>query len=411
MNGFNRREALKIGALSLGGWLAGGRFALAEAAPQATSVIWVWLEGGPSQLETFDPHPGTRIGGPTRAVDTRLKGVQIAADYPRLADRMDRCTLIRSMVSKEGEHQRGRYLLHTGYPVSATIEHPSLGAVLAHELERPEVEIPKHVCLLTPNPPRGGYLGGAYHAFAVGDPAQPVRGLTSKVELERLDRRLSKLEALEQRFRRGREGRVEATQHATLAERARIMLSSQQTEAFQIEQEPAAVREAYGSSPFGNACLAARRLVEVGVPAIEVSLGNWDTHVDNFDLHTGLAPRLDAGLSALLDDLEQRDLLRSTVVICGGEFGRTPQINPLGGRDHWTQGFSYLVAGGGFARGRLIGSTDPEGEGQPTDPIAPQDLLATVYQQLGVDGQREFYTPAGRPVKLTEGTPQKALLA
>ncbi|MCA8924030.1 MAG: DUF1501 domain-containing protein [Planctomycetes bacterium] len=410
MSGFSRREALKIGALSLGGWLSGASWARAASAP-ARSVIWVWLEGGPSQLETFDPHPGTKIGGPTQAIDTRLRGVQIGADYPRLAERLDRVSLIRSMVSKEGEHQRGRYLLHTGYPVSATIEHPSLGAVLAHELERPEVEIPKHVCLLTPDPPRGGYLGGAYNAFAVGDPAQPVRGLTPNVELERLDARLTKLELLERRFRAGRAERVDATQHETLATRARVMLSSTQSEAFQIDQEPAAVREAYGGTPFGNACLAARRLVEVGVPAIEVSLGNWDSHVDNFDLHRGLAAKLDAGLSALLDDLEQRDLLQSTLVLCGGEFGRTPTVNPLGGRDHWTQGFSYLVAGGGLARGRVIGSTDPQGAGKPTDPVAPRDLLATVYKQLGVDGSREFYTPEGRPVLLNEGTPLPALLA
>lgn len=410
MDELNRRQALKLGALTLGGWLGGVRPVFAGA-PAATSVIWVWLEGGPSQLETFDPHPGTSIGGPTQAIDTRLPGVRIGADYPRLAEVLDRCTLIRSMVSKEGEHQRGRYLLHTGYPVSATVEHPSLGAVLAHELERPQVEIPKHVCLLSGDPPRGGYLGGAYHAFAVGDPAQPVRGLTPNVEVERLDARLDKLAALEQGFRRGREERCDASQHQTLAERARVMLGSAQSEAFQIEREPQAVREAYGTTPFGNACLAARRLVEVGVPAIEVTLGNWDHHVDAFDLHKGHAPTLDAGLSALLDDLEQRDLLRSTIVICGGEFGRTPRINPLGGRDHWTKGFSYLVAGGGLARGRVIGSTDPAGEASAKDPVAPQDLLATVYRQLGVDFAREFYTPAGRPVLLSEGRPLQALLA
>ena len=409
----SRRELLRLGGGALASLTLGGlwpRRASAAEAGHAKALIVLWLDGGASQLETFDPHPGGKIGGPTQAIATKQKGVQFAAGLPRLAERADKLAVIRSLVTKEGEHQRGRYLMRTGHPMLATARHPAISAAVAHELERDEVKIPQHVSFLSPHPPRGGYLGVPFDAFKVGDPARPVPDLISPVGKQRFERRLKGLEVLEGGFRRGRGERAGDTQHLDLARRAKQMMDSPQVEAFDVKQEPAAVREAYGDTPFGRACLAARRLVEVGVPAIEVSLGNWDTHVDHFELTKPKTEALDRGFSALLDDLAQRDLLDSTLILCASEFGRTPTINPLEGRDHWTRGFSLALAGGGLVVGQTLGSTDPQGEQAPKAPISPADVYATLLKRLDIDGSQVFDTPQGRPITLNEGKPLEQLL-
>lgn len=408
-----RRDLLKLGGLAGLSWLAGPLLprALAETGgPVATSLIVVWLDGGPSQLETFDPHAGTSIGGPTLAIPTKQKGVSFAADYPRLADRADTLAVIRSMLTREGEHTRGRYLLQTGFPLRPTVERPALSAVVAQQLEREALEIPRHVALLANHPPRGGYLGAKWNAFKIGDPKQPLPDLVSPVGTKRFDERLKHLALLEGEFQRGRKARLESVQHRPLVKRARRMMTSKQIKAFDYRQEPAALVAKYGDTKFGRSCLVARRLVETGVPAIQVTLSGWDTHVNNFGLHTTLAQSLDAGLSALLDDLSERKLLDSTLVLCAGEFGRTPRVNALGGRDHWTRGFSLLMAGGGVRPGITIGSTDPAGKKPPTDPVRPQDLFATIYQQFGIDGAQWFDTRQGRPAQLNKGKPIKGLI-
>lgn len=405
-----RRDLLRLAAVTL----AGARAARADDAPAVRpgpALIVVRLEGGPSQLETFDPHPGGRTGGPTQAIATSLAGVQVAAGYPRLAERLHRVALVRSLVTSEGEHQRGTYLLRTGHPMSPSVTHPALTAVAAHDLVPAGLLVPPHVALLGREPPRGGLLGARWDAFATGDPAAPLEDLAAPVGLARLDRRLADLARLEAGFAAGRPRGGQAARRAELTGRARAMMDSAQLAAFSLEGEPAAAREAYGHTPFGRGCLVARRLVEAGVPAVEVTLGGWDTHVDNFTLHARLAEVLDRGLAALLDDLAARDLLRRVVVVCGGEFGRTPRINPLDGRDHWTRGFSLLLAGRGLRPGVVVGATDPDGERPPADPVTPQDLFATLYRALGLDGARELVTPEGRPVRLVEGRPLERLLA
>ncbi len=419
---WTRRGVLRAGVLGLLAGPLSARLARADQGARrpgdpgdpgarAPALIVVWLAGGPSQLETFDPHPGGPIGGPTRAVPTAVPGVSFAAGYERLAERLDRMALVRSLVTTEGEHQRGTYLMRTGWPVTPTVDHPAFTAVVARALRTPALEVPAHVALLAEDPPRGGLLGAGWDAFVVGDPARPLEGLRVPGGLERLDRRLADLARLEARFARGRAAGAAATRHAALAAEARAMIGSAQAAAFDTSDEPEATRAAYGDAAFGRACLAARRLVEVGVPAVEVTLGGWDTHVDNFGLHARLAPVLDQGLAALLDDLAARDLLRSTVVLCLGEFGRTPRVNAADGRDHWTRGFPALLAGRGVRAGAVVGATDPRGEATPRDPVAPQDLFATLHHLLGVDGREELVTPAGRPIRLNEGTPVAALLA
>jgi hypothetical protein len=412
MDSLSRRDMLRLGAFGLGSLGLGlglPRAAWAGGEPAAKALIVLWLDGGASQLETFDPHPGTKIGGPTKAIATKQKGVSFAAGLPRLAERADRLAVIRSLVTKEGEHQRGRYLMRTGYPMVATVKHASVTAAVAHDLAPEAVKIPHHVSFLSKNPPRGGYLGTRFDAFQVGDPRKPVPDLISPVGNQRFERRLEGLDVLEKGFRRGRKGRVADTGHLALAKRAKQMMDSPQVKAFDVRLESSKTREAYGDTPFGRGCLAARRLIEIGVPAVEVSLSGWDTHFDHFDLTPPLTNALDRGFSALLDDLAQRKLLQNTLVLCMSEFGRTPAINPLGGRDHWTRGFSMALAGGGLRVGHTMGSTDPEGKKPPEGQVQPKDVYATVLRQLGVDGAQVFDSPQGRPITLNQGKPLKAL--
>lgn len=406
----DRRELLGLGALGALRWVLPCFADEAAQAARGKSLLLVWLEGGPSQLETFDPHPGRAIGGPTQAIGTSIPGVQLAAGYPRLAERLRHLSLVRSLVTAEGEHSRGSYILHTGYAPNPSVRRPTLGAIAAHELARPGLELPPHVAFLASAPPQGGYLGPEVRAFVAGDPRDPLPDLVAPVDEPRQGRRLQALELLEEEFRRGREAQVDATTHRALARRGLEMMSTAQKRAFAVDDEPAARREAYGDSPFGRSLLAARRLIETGVPAVEVVLSGWDSHADNFGIHAGLADTLDRGLASLVDDLLERDLLERTVLACGGEFGRTPRVNPLEGRDHWTRGFSWLVGGGGLRSGVCLGETDPAGEKDPADAIAAGDLCATLLQALGVQREREFVTPEGRPVKLNEGTPIARLL-
>lgn len=414
-----RRDVLRLSAAGAVSWLGGhlcwSAPARADDAPQVelvpgTAVIVVWLAGGPSQLETFDPHPNTRTGGPTKAIESSIAGVQLAADYPLLAERLNKVALVRSLVTTEGEHERGTYLLRTGQQMIPTVGYPALTAVAAHDLAPAGLEVPPHVAILSQNPPRGGLLGARWHAFGVGDPKDPLQDLAAPGGTERLDARLAALAKLEEGFAAGRSGRCKALQHGELASRGRAMMASPQVAAFSLDGETQATRDAYGDTPFGRGCLVARRLVEVGVPAVEVTLDGWDTHIDNFTLHTNLSKVLDRALSGLLDDLRARDLDRRVLVVCAGEFGRTPVVNALEGRDHWTRGFPVLLAGKGIRPGTVIGSTDPDGDKPPVDPINPQDLFATLFRVLGVDTSREFFTPQGRPIRLNEGSPIARLL-
>jgi uncharacterized protein (DUF1501 family) len=259
-------------------------------------------------------------------------------------------------------------------------------------------------------PSVGGFLGRQYDAFKCYDPAEKVPDVTARVADERLDRRLSDLNVVESAFARGRVKTAAATLHRKTVANARSMMTSEQLAAFDVSREPESLRNAYGDTPFGRGCLAARRLIEVGVRCVEVNLGGWDSHVNNHEIHAKLAPTLDAALSALLADLSARDLLRRTIVLCGGEFGRTPAINRLDGRDHWPHGFTMLLAGGGLRGGVALGQTDPEGGRTLKDPYEVADLHATVLTALGLDPAHEELAPIGRPIKLSEGKPIASLV-
>ena len=376
------------------------------------SLITLWLAGGASQLETWDPHPGNRIGGQVHAINTAAPGIEIANLFPRVAEQMGHLSVIRSLTSKEGDHERGTYYLKTGYRPEPTVTHPSVGAIATHELLDPSIEIPLHVAIGGGQwPARGGYLGERFDAFKIFDPGRGIQNMRAPVQDERQERRITNLDVVSRSFARGRSKRVDETLHQLNVEQALTMMSSEQLRAFELDEEPQALRDAYGDTPFGRGCLVARRLVEQGVRAVEVTLSGFDTHANNHEGHVENAAALDPAFAALVRDLVERDLFDSTVVLCLGEFGRTPTINPLEGRDHWPHGFSCVLGGGGLASGVLIGATDPTGETkQPSDPVGVHDLYATVLKTLGVSYDREVITPIGRPIALSDGTPIDRLL-
>jgi uncharacterized protein (DUF1501 family) len=413
-----RRSFLKLAGMAGVSWLTPVSQLLARAAERsgsrepARSVILLWLAGGPSQLETFDPHPGTDIAGGSKAIDTAARGVQLAENFVGLAEQMGSVALVRSVMSKEGDHERGTYMLKTGYRPDPTVVQPSIGAICCHELPVGKTDIPRHISILPSQwPSRGGYLGDEYDAFRIDDPLQKVPDVSSQVSPERDRQRLSDLDVVERTFARRRAGRVEATLHHATMMNARKLMNSEQLQAFEVTREPEQLRKAYGDTPFGRGCLAARRLIEVGVRCVEVTLNGWDTHADNHQLTRNLVNILDPAFSTLLGDLKERKLLERTVVMCMGEFGRTPQINRLGGRDHWPKGFSIALAGGGLCGGIALGETDPEGKKDPANPVTVGDVHATVLTALGIDPRKVMTSPIGRTTHLADGKPIRALLS
>ena len=425
MSPFNpctRRDAFRLAAgLGLSFCLPAmrSRAARLRGAERPKSLITLWMAGGPSQLETWDPHPGTRNGGPTQAIDTKLPGLQIAHSFPRVAEQIQHLSVIRSLVSKEGDHERGTYFVQTGYRPDPTVIHPALGAVLTRNLPDSGIQIPLHISLGAGNNftvPRGGYLGDDYDAFRIYEPGRNIRNLRGLGNEQRKARRLAGLDVLDRAFRRGRAVSVDHSLHQQVVDKALAMMDSEQLRAFKLDDEPQSTIDRYGDSRFGRGCLVARRLVEEGVRAVQVVLSGFDTHAENFTGHETQARQLDPAFAALIADLVERDLLDSTIVLCIGEFGRTPKINPLDGRDHWPSGFSCVIGGGGLASGQIIGETaNPDEAGdaktiRPDDPVSVPDLYATILHAMGVEHDYEELTPIGRPLNRTEGTPLQRLM-
>jgi Protein of unknown function (DUF1501) len=367
------------------------------------SCILLWMNGGPSHIDTFDPKQGTRTGGDFKAIDTRIKGVRFSEHLSRVAEQSDKLAVIRSMTTKEGNHDRAGYLMHTGYAPSTTLQHPSLGAWVSHELGDDAAELPNFVSI------RGasvgsGFLGVQHGPFAIQKPGEGIRNLplAKDIDASRFSRRLEALAALQDSFR-AETGRREISAHDVVYEKALKLMRSPLAKAFDINQEPQAARERYGDSEFGRGCLLARRLIEAGVKFIEVTLDGWDTHVDNFSGVRNLCRDLDPAMSALVADLSERKLLDDTLVVWMGEFGRTPTINPARGRDHYPAAWSAVLAGSGSRGGMAHGSTDAEGAKVASDPVTVPDLFATIATLLGMDPKREEMSPVGRPIAISDG--------
>ncbi len=389
------------------------------------SLITLWMNGGMSQLETWDPHPGTPTGGEVKDIATTSKDLRISEMLPQLAEQMHLCTVIRSLTSKEGDHERGAAFVKTGYRPEPTLKYPTLGAIAAHELPDSKIEIPQHVALAPDRiSPEGGYLGNQWDAFRVFSPGDGLSNLKSYVSKERQADRLKGLSVVSQQFEQRRQFGAKNTLHQNTLDRALTMMTSEQLKAFELTEEPTAVKKAYGETSFGKGCLVARRLVEVGVRAVEVNLSGFDTHVSNHEGHITQTKILDPAIATLLRELKERDLLDSTIVLCISEFGRTPSINPAGGRDHWPNWFSCMIAGGGFREGTVIGSTPSDipqqdsnmqmaGRGKligPTDPILVPELYATIMASMGIDARKEIMTPIGRPIRFADAQPSARLL-
>jgi len=392
------------------------------------ACILLWMTGGPSQIDTFDPKPGHANGGTFKPIDTSVPGIQICEHLPKLAQQMQHAAIIRSMATKEGDHQRATYMNHTGYLPQGPIRYPTLGSLLSKELTPPEAELPGFVAI-APNRLLGqgangpGFLGPQYAPLVVGDPTQApaanagmsvdlsVRNISlpEGIELAQADARLGLLDVLETGFQQTR-GPAIVDSHRTAYEKAVKMMRSTAVGAFNLEDEPATLRDAYGRTPFGEACLLARRLVERGVSFIEVSLngvqGNagigWDTHQDNFNGVQQLCGVLDPAWATLLDDLHQRGLLDSTLVLWMGEFGRTPAINENTGRDHFPVAWSSVMCGGGIRGGQVVGKTNEAGMEVAERPVAMADYLGTVCQALKLDPTKQNMSNVGRPIRLAD---------
>lgn len=372
----------------------------AEMKKNTKSVILLWMGGGPSTIDLWDLKPNTPTGGPFKPISTSADGVQICEHLPLLSQQMHHLSIVRSMSTREADHTRGRYYMHTGFVPTPTIEHPSYGSVISHELVKsvPELEVPAFVSVggssIGP-----GFLGMTYSPFVV-DSNGNIRDLNGGIDQNRVAERLQMLELIEDNFISQKRGSI-ALEHRKVVDKTVKLMTSQQMDAFKVSKEPQEIRDKYGNTGFGRGCLMARRLVEIGVPFIEVDLGGWDNHSDIFPtLQNQKLPELDKSMSALVDDLNARGLLDSTAIIWMGEFGRTPNINGNSGRDHWARSWSVVVGGAGFKRGIVVGETSQDGKEVVSESYSSEDLMASVLKSIGVSLETTFTSKNGRPMKI-----------
>lgn len=365
------------------------------------SAIMLWLGGGPPSIDMWDMKPGAATAGQFKPIAT-TGDFQICELLPTLAQQGKHLSIVRSMSTREADHERGRYYMHTGFVPSANVEHPGYGSVVAHEMEPklPQLEIPPFVSVggASEGP---GFLGMAYAPFQV-DSNGRIRDVEMSVQVGRMSDRMKLLGALETRFISERRGSA-AEEHAKILKKTQDLLTSQQMKAFEVRSEPKEMLEKYGDNELGRGCLMARRLVEVGVPFVEVNSGGWDLHQNCFTSLQTKLPQLDKAFAALIDDLQQRGLLESTVVLCMGEFGRTPRINGNSGRDHFARAWSVVLGGAGIQGGRAIGKTNADGTGVETEPYSSEDLMASVCQALGISLAITYTAKNGRPMKIAGG--------
>ncbi|MCA8995423.1 MAG: DUF1501 domain-containing protein [Planctomycetaceae bacterium] len=428
--------AVGVGGLSASGWFPLLADQLASDATRKRHCILLWMSGGPTQTDTFDMKPGHENGGEFEEIQTAAPGLRFSEHLPKLAEMADKLAVIRGLSTKEGDHGRGTYLMRTGRPPMGPILYPSIGASLAKHLGQEDRTLPNYVSVGTyrafnQDAFGPGFLGPRYGPLFVGASDIPgpmannqqgfpelkvqsldrLEGITDK----RMDRRLAMWKDLQANFlTRHQSGAPKS--HNLVYEGAVRLMNSKDAEAFDLSSEPEELREAYGRTVFGQGCLLARRLVERGVSFVEVSLGTtsggvgWDTHSDNFNAVRQLSGDLDAGWATLMRDLDERGLLESTTILWMGEFGRTPQINPSVGRDHFPGAWSTVLAGGGIAGGQAYGKTNEGGTEVVEGQVSVQDLLATLCHALGVGGVASI-APSGRPVPIAEGTPIQAVLS
>ena len=364
------------------------------------AAILLWMGGGPSSIDIWDLKPGAPTGGPFKQIATSADGVAISEHMPLMAKQMHHMAIVRSMSTREADHMRGRYYMHTGYVPNPNVEHPGYGSVIAHELadQVAGLEIPPFVSV-GGGSVGAGFLGMTWAPFVV-DSNGNVRNLDMGIDPARMAQRLEMLASIEKKFIGEKRG-GSAEDHAKVLDKTVKLMSSKQMEAFKVMKESEEMQERYGKNGFGRGCLLARRLVESGVSFVEVDLGGWDNHADIFNvLQTQKLPMLDQAMSALVSDLADRGMLDDTAIIWMGEFSRTPNINGGGGRDHWARSWSVVVGGAGFKRGVVVGETSSVGKEVVTEPYSSQDVMASVLKSLGISLETTFTAKNGRPMKI-----------
>jgi hypothetical protein len=414
--GVSRRDMLKVGALSFFGLTLPELLSMRSASaamttPKAESVILLWCAGGPSHLDTFDPKPDapSEFRGEFKAIPTNVDGIQLSEHLPLTAKVMDKVALVRSLTSNIAAHEQASQYLMTGYRPLPTLEYPSYGAVIAKELGVRN-SLPPYVAI--PDVSRAGqsgFIGAGYNAFTVPDPSNRAYRVEdvnppTGVDDARMARRRGFTAKLNNRFVGTRpDDNVRAVD--TFYERAYDLVnSSDAKKAFDVNVESQQVRDLYGATTYGQGALLGRRLVEAGARFVTISKGGWDTHQQNFQNLSGrLLPELDKAYAGLLTDLSQRGMLDKTLVILMGEFGRTPRVNPRGGRDHFSRCRFVAFAGGGVKGGQLIGKSDATGSAPAERPVAVEDVASSLYTALGIDYHKQYVTPTGRPIHLAAG--------
>jgi hypothetical protein len=363
------------------------------------NVILLWMSGGPSTIDIWDLKPGQATGGIFRPINTSADGIQICEHLPMLADQMHLLNIVRNMSTREADHTRGRYYMHTGYVPNPNIEHPSYGSIISHELidQIKELDIPAFVSVggASIGP---GFLGMTYAPFVVNTNGT-VRDLDMGIDATTLSNRLKMLETIENRFVLEKRGQY-ANDHRDVLSRTVKLMNSPQMDVFKVTNEPEEIQERYGKTGFGRSCLMARRLVEMGVPFIEVDFGGWDNHADIFTTLPEKLSEMDKGMSTLIQDLNDRGLLDSTAIIWMGEFGRTPNINGNAGRDHWAKSWSVVVGGANFNKATVVGATTDDGKDVDGEFYTSQDLMASVLRALDISLETTFTAKNGRPMKI-----------
>lgn len=366
------------------------------------SAIMLWMSGGPSTIDLWDLKPGAPTGGPFKPIST-TGDVQISEHLPKVAQQMKHLSIIRSMSTREADHNRGRYYMHTGFVPNPNIEHPSYGSVIAHETaaQREDLEIPPFVAVgggsVGP-----GFLGMAWSPFTVNSNGD-IRNLQLNLDQNRLYQRMAALDMIEKGFVAQNRGPA-AEDHQKILKKTLDLMTSDQMKAFKVREESEAMKAKYGNNAFGQGCLLARRLVEAGVAFVEVDLGGWDNHANIFNtLQNQRLPQMDQAMAALVEDLEQRGLLQDTAIMWMGEFGRTPRINGDTGRDHFARAWSVVVGGGGMKGGIAVGKTNEDGTSVDTEPYTSEDVMASVCKSLGISLETTFTSKNGRPMKIANG--------
>lgn len=399
---FMQHVAMGVGAVPAFQFLSALDANAAEVRKNQKACILLWMSGGPPTIDIWDLKPDSKNGGDFKPISTK-GDLQISEHMPETAKVMNNLSVVRSMSTREADHGRGRYYMHTAYVPNPTVVHPTFGSVVSYELgsKRKDLEIPSFVSIgggsMSP-----GFLGMMHAPFSVGANGQ-IRDASMKSDDGRLDQRLAMLDVIETDFIKSNRG-TGPKDHQDVYSKAVKLMTSKQMEAFKIADEKTETKDLYGTSPFGQGCLMARRLVESGVPFVEVDLGGWDLHANVFTtLKDQRLPVIDKAISGLTKDLEQRGLLKDTVIVWMGEFGRTPRINQNTGRDHWAASWSVMIGGGGLKGGVAVGATDKDGVGIVDKSYLPGDIWATAAHAMGIPLDTVHTSKRGRPMKIANG--------